>query len=116
MCGHIGWQKVKLLHLGSPGNQLRPFEHTRVVERADLDEHSPGRELRACRELDSASPAEMSSRRTRTILLIEGSGGALSELESLGINRHKEIARASGYHLARPAVAQASEEWQPFAF
>ena len=35
MGGHIGRQKMKLLHLRSPGNQFRPFEHTRVVESAD---------------------------------------------------------------------------------
>jgi hypothetical protein len=31
MCRHIGRQKMKLLHLRSPGNHLRPFEHTGIV-------------------------------------------------------------------------------------
>src|SRR5207247_1448046 len=105
MCRHIGRQKMKLLHLRSPGNHLRPFEHHGVVESADLDEHSPRRAIRACREVDSASLAEMSSRRPRAILLIEGSRRALGELEALCFNRHVEIACAARNRLARPAVA-----------
>src|SRR6266540_2688091 len=105
MCRHIGRQEMKLLHLRSPGNQLRPLEHARVVESADLNEHSPRRALRACREVDSASLAEMSSRSPRVILLIEGSRRALGELEALCFNRHVEIACAARNRLARPAVA-----------
>ena len=86
---------MKLLHLRSPGNQLRPFEHAGVVESADFDEHSPRRALRARSEMDSTSPAEMSSRRPRAIILVEGSGSALGELESLRVNRHEKIAGAT---------------------
>jgi len=105
MGGHIGRQKMKLLHLRSPCNQFRPFEHTRVVESADLDEDRPRPTIRACSELDSANLAEMPCRRPRAILLIEGSGGALGELEPVSVNSHEEIACAARYHLARPAVA-----------
>src|SRR5882724_90797 len=102
---HIGRQKMKPLHLRSPGNQLRPVEHTGVIESADLDEHSRRRALRACSEMDSASPAEMSGRRPRAIVLIERSGGALGELEAVSANRHEEIACAARNRLACPAVA-----------
>src|SRR5204863_5481318 len=105
MCGHIGRQKMKLLHLCSPGNQLRPFIHTGVVERAHLDEHSRRRALRACGEMNSASLAEMPGRRSRAIILVEGSRGALGELEALCVNRHEKIAGATRNRLARPAVA-----------
>ena len=38
-------------------------------------------------------------------VLIEGSGGALGELEALSVNRHEEIACAARNRLACPAVA-----------
>jgi hypothetical protein len=57
----------------------------------------------------------MPCRRPRAILLIEGSGSALGELEPLSVNRHEEIAGATRNHLARQTVAEASHEWRPFA-
>src|SRR5438132_5593999 len=104
MRGHIGRQKMKFLHLRGPGNQLRPFEHTGVIESADLDEHSPRRALRACSEMDTASLAEMSGRRPRAIIFIERFGSALRELEALSVNRHEKIACAARNRLACPAV------------
>src|SRR6476661_3828732 len=106
---------MKLLHLGSPGHQLGSFEHTRVIESADLDEHGCRREFRACGQLDSASLAEMSGRRPRAILLVEGSRGAFGKLETLGVNRHEEIAAATRNLLTRQAVAQTSHQCRPFA-
>ena len=86
---------MKLLHLGSPGHQLRSLEHAGLVERADLDEHSTRRKLRARGEVDSANLAEVPGGGARTVLLIERSGGAFGELETLGINRHEQIAGTS---------------------
>jgi hypothetical protein len=43
------------------------------------------------------------------ILLIEGPRSAPGKLKCPGIDRHEEISCAARYHLARPAVAQASE-------
>src|SRR5580765_1553473 len=106
MCRHTRRQKMKLLHFRSPGNELRPFEHTGVVERADLDEHSTRRAIRACSEMNSASLAKMSGRRPRAIVLVEGSGRALGELEALRLDRHEEIPCAARNRLARPAVAE----------
>ena len=96
---------MKLLHLRSPGDQLRPFEHPGVVESADLDEHRPQGTLRACREVDAASLAEVPGGRPCAILLVEGFWGALGELEGSSVNRHEEIARAARNRLARPAIA-----------
>ena len=92
MSGHIAGQKMKLLHLGSPCHQLRPFEYTGVVQGADLDEHSRRRALRTGCEMDPASFAEMSRRRAQTITLVEGTGRAFGELEFLRGNRNEKIA------------------------
>src|SRR4051812_16885994 len=101
---HIGRHKMKLLHLRSPGYQLRPFEQTRVIQSADLDEHGCRCAFRACRELDSASLAKMSGRSPRPILLVEGSGSPLRKLKPLSVNRHEEIAGTTRNHLAGQAV------------
>jgi hypothetical protein len=71
MGGDIGRQEMKLLHLGSPGHQLRPFEDAWVIEGADLDEDGGWGTIRARSEMDPASPAEVSSGRARAIVLIE---------------------------------------------
>jgi len=102
---HIAGQKMKLLHLGSPGDDFRPFKHTGVVERADLDEHRRRSALRACGQMDSASLAEMPGRRPGAIILVEGSGSAPGKLEALRVNGHEEIPCAARNRLARPAVA-----------
>src|SRR5436190_14151391 len=64
------------------------FEHTGVIESADLDQHSRRRALRACAEMDTASLAEMSGGRSRAIIFIEGPGSPFGELEALSVNGH----------------------------
>src|SRR3954465_15291335 len=105
---------MKLLHLGSPGNQFRPFEQTRIIERAVFDQNLARGAHRACRELDSASLAEMSGGRPRAIFLIEGSRAALCELETQSVNHHEEIACATRDHLTGQAVAKPSHKRRAF--
>jgi len=54
--------------------------------------------------MDSADLAEMSCRRPGAIILVEGSGGTLGELEALRVNRHEEIPCPARNRLARPAI------------
>lgn len=112
---HVGRQQVKLLHLRGPGDQLRALEHTRVVERADLDEDAARCALRARGEVHAASRAEMPGRGPVAILLVEGGGVALRELETLRGHRHEEIARAAGNFLARLALTEPPHQRRPLA-
>src|SRR5437870_11403924 len=59
--------------------------------------------------MDSANLAEVPCRRPRMVLFSEGPRRAFGKLEGLSVNRHEEISCAARNHLARPAVAEASE-------
>src|SRR5262249_11334655 len=78
---HVRWQQMKLLHLGSPSDQLRTLEHAGVVKGANLDEDSARRAFGMRRQVDSTGRAEGPCRRSGKVLLVEGTWGALGKLE-----------------------------------
>jgi hypothetical protein len=106
---------MKLLHLGSPSDQLRTCEHTRIIEGAYLDEDRTRRPFGMCRQVNSTSGAELSCRRSGKVLLVEGMRSALGKLERLSVDRHKEISGPARYLLARPTEAQPVEALRSFA-
>src|SRR5437899_12315229 len=97
--GHIGWQQVELLHLGSPGNHLRAVEQTGVIESADLDEHRAGRTLGARGKMDSATVTEVPYRPPRMVLVGERSRGSAGKLKRTGVHCGEEISCAARNHL-----------------
>jgi hypothetical protein len=114
--GHVGWQQVKLLHLRSPGDDLRAFENTGVIESADLNEDRTGRTLRARGQMDSANLTEVSCRTPRMIVVGERAGISGGKLKRLGVDRHEEISCPARNHLTGAAITQTSETPRPAAF
>jgi len=98
---------MELLHLRGPGDELRTFEETRIIERADLDEHTRGRTFRASGEMNSARGAEVPGGAPWVILAREGARSAAGKPERFGIDGHKKISCATRNHLAGPAEAKA---------